>query len=93
MLALDKLPLASGTPDATTIIAYLKTLLTLISGEVNFGELEKVVIAAESTALGWSSALNAIKADQVNVFPDALTRPLGVYLISVVAKLVGVTLT
>lgn len=92
MLSLNALPDVSGTPSAATILSYLKTLLTLISGEVNFSELERVVVTAEVMSPGWSSALNAIKSNATTVFPDALTRPIGVYLIGVVAKLVGVAL-
>ena len=84
---------ATGTPDSATIISYLGSLLTLVSGEVNFQELAKVVVAAELSAPGWASALNAIVADAANVFPDPLTRPIGLYVIGMVAKLVGVTLS
>lgn len=93
MKTLDQLPAVSGTPDAATIITYLTSLLNLISGEVNFAVLSKDVIAAELTAPGWAGALNGVKADATNVFPDAMTRPVGLYLIGIVAKLVGVTLS
>lgn len=93
MLDLVKAPVLPKTPDSATIISYLTSLLNLISGEVNFQVLAKDVIAAELTAPGWAGALQAIKNDATNVFPDGLTRPIGVYLIGIVAKLVGVVLT
>jgi hypothetical protein len=93
MLALAKLPPMPETPSATSILSYLQIFLTLLSGEFNAAELGKVVLAAELTSPGWAGALNAILADAVAVFPDPITRPLYVYAVNFLAKLLGVTLT
>ena len=90
---LASLQVGTGTPSSATIIGFLTSFLQLISGEVKVDVLTKDVIAAELVSPGWAGALNAIKADATNVFPDPLTRPIGIYLIGLVAKLVGVTLS
>lgn len=59
---------------ATSAYEIIKRALSLVSGEVDFGELERVVVAAELAAPGLQSAVVAIKQNETTIFKDEIAR-------------------